>query len=289
MKKVISVIITLGFLLFMVIPAYAHNKDQHNEELEYVMFRDRHYADSHPLTGSIIKRIEDASYLAIDQFNGDGKEALDRLIADKIPGIPSSIKEINFTSSSFHRYHTHRGWNLTYDEKAHWAIRQSILKNTIRVKLFGKVETLFSRLPWVSNQVYGERSYERKSEAFAVLVYYVHILGDHIEAEKYTNLAYLAPLANFHERDNPGIIPDLIRYVPILFAEQQESEQYKSMIQDLEQLAERSDKLYNAVGGVREEQFFEYHQCANDLLEILATYIPDLLRKEEFFHKTFFE
>lgn len=64
----------------------------------------------------IIKRIEDASYLAI---NGNGTTELNNLITAKIPGIPSSIAEFDFSSNYAHRNYTHRGWNLTSDEKAH--------------------------------------------------------------------------------------------------------------------------------------------------------------------------
>ena len=46
---------------------------------------------------------------------------------------------------------------------------------------------------------------------------------------------------------------------------------------------------YTGTGGVGEKQFPEYHQCALDLLETLATYVPDLLKKEQFFNTTFFE
>ena len=59
--------------------------------------------------------------------------------------------------------------------------------------------------------------------------------------------------------------------------------------EELEMLADSSDRLYHSTGGVRDEQFPEYHQNALDLLEKLATYVPDLLKKEEFFHKAFFE
>lgn len=288
MKRFISLVSVLVLLFMMLSPALAHDKTKHNEELEYVLFRDRHYSDSHPVTGTIVKRLEDASYLAIDQYNGDGTTELNNLIADKIPGIPTSIAEFDFSANYAHRNYTHRGWNVTYDEKAHWPLRQSILKNTIRTKLFSKVETPLAWFPWLSDQVYGNDN-EKQCEAFAILVYYVHVLGDHIEAQKHTALAYVAPLSNSHDRDNPGIIPDLMKYLPILFANQTDAEQYKSMMQDLEQLAERSDRLYTGTGGVREEQFPEYHQCAMDLLETLATYVPDLLKKEAFFHSTFYE
>lgn len=100
---------------------------------------------------------------------------------------------------------------------------------------------------------------------------------------------YVAPLSNSHDRDNPGIIPDLMRYFPVLFEGQPDNEQYRSMMKDLQQLADIADRLYTGTGDVREEQFPEYHQCALNLPETLATYIPDLLKKESFFHSTFFE
>ena len=288
MRRVICVILSLVLLVLTAVPALAHDREKHDEELEYVLFRDRHYADSHPTTGIIVKRIEDASYLAIDQYNGSGKTELANLLAENIPGMPKLIEEIDFSGNYAHRNYTHRGWNVTYDEKAHWPLRQTILKNTVRSKLFSKVESPLGWFPWLSDQIYGDGN-EKQCEAFAVLVYYVHILGDHIEAEKHTALAYVAPLSNSHDRDNPGIIPDLIQYMPILFESQTDSEQYKSFIQDLQSLANIADRLYTGTGGVREEQFPEYHQCALDLLETLATYIPDLLKKEQFFHSTFYE
>ncbi len=288
MKQFFCLLSVVVLLVVMAMPALAHDKTKHNEELEYVLFRDRHYANSHPTTGAIVKRLEDASYLAIDQYNGDGAIELGNLNADKIPGIPASIAEFDFSANYAHRQYTHRGWNVTYDEKAHWSLRQTILKNTIRAKLFSKVETPLAWFPWLSDHVYGNEN-EKQCEALAILVYYVHVLGDHIEAEKHTALAYVAPLSNSHDRDNPGIIPDLIKYLPILFESQTDSEQYKSMMQDLQQLADTADRLYTGTGGVREEQFPEYHQCALNLLETLATYVPDLLKKEQFFHSTFFE
>ena len=288
MKRLTCLIIVLVMLLLVALPALAHDRTEHDEELEYVLFRDRTYADSHPTVRDIIKRVEDASYLAIDQFNGNGSTELNNLIADKIPDIPLSISEFDFSSNYSHRKYTHRGWNLTYDEQAHWPIRQKILLNTIRAKLFSKVESPISWFPWLSDKVYGNGN-EKQCEAFAVLVYCVHILGDHIEAEKHTALAYVAPLSNSHDSNNPGIIPELMKYLPVLFEGQTDSEQYKSMMQDLQQLADIADRLYTGTGGVREEQFPEYHQCALNLLETLATYIPDLLKNEQFFRTTFFE
>ena len=284
MKRIISLLLGL-VLLISAAPAFAHDREEHDQELEYVLFRDRYYSDTHPTTGKTIERIEDAAYLAIDQYNGSGTTELKNLNDDKVPGIPSSIDQINFSSNYAHRDFTHRGWRVTYDPKAHWPERQTILKNTIRAKLFSSSEGPFSWLPWSSDR----DKTDRKVEAFAVLVYYVHVLGDHIEAEKFTALNYVSPLANYNDRDNPGIIPDLMKYLAVLFEDQSSAEQYNSMMQDLEHLADSSDKLYHSVGGIRETQFPEYHQNALDLLETLATYVPDLLKNEAFFHKAFFE
>ena len=49
----------------------------------------------------------------IDQYNGDGATELNNLIADKIPGIPSTIAEFDFSANYAHRNYTHRGWNVT--------------------------------------------------------------------------------------------------------------------------------------------------------------------------------
>ena len=62
---------------------------------------------------------------------------------------------------------------------------------------------------------------------------------------------------------------------------------YNSVL--LNEIFDISDKLYHVDGGIRETQFPEYHQNALDLLETLATYVPNLLKNEAFFHKAFFE
>ena len=113
----------------------------------------------------------------------DESAELNNLIADKIPDIPLSISEFDFSSNYSHRKYTHRGWNLTYDEQAHWPIRQKILLNTIRAKLFSKVESPISWFPWLSDKVYGNGN-EKQCEAFAVLVsiplVFLHLQSPHI-------------------------------------------------------------------------------------------------------------
>lgn len=122
-KRIFSVFLMILLCISLQPSAFAHDKDEHYEELEYVLFGNRHYKDTHPVHAKIIQAIEDATYLAIDQFNGQGTQELDRLRNEGIPGLPSSIAEINFSANYSHRFFTHRGWNVNYDVKSHSQVR----------------------------------------------------------------------------------------------------------------------------------------------------------------------
>lgn len=279
--------------LSCVMPVSAHNRDEHDEDIEYVLFGDREYKDTHPLTAEKIQAIEDAAYLCIDQFNGSGKDALENLKKEKIPDIPDSIEAIDFKSNSAHRYYTHRGWNLTTNpDKAHWPTRQKILLNTVDKELFSESRSLISKVPVLSNIFAKEELKEdrQKCESLSVLIYYVHILGDHDEAKKYSALAAVDPLTSLNDRDNPGVIPDLIKYCGILFEDQEDTYTYENFMQELEDLENKSDKLTSSKGGINTDEKFEsYHQCADDLLDVLGEYAPGMLKKEEFFKTSFFK
>lgn len=286
--------------------AYAHEREEHDGDIEYVLFGDRDYKKTHPADSKRIQAIEDAVFLCVDQYNGNGEKELNNLLNnEKIPGIIHSIDEINYTSNYSHRSLTHRGWNYTYEEKAHWPLRQKILRNTVRKELFSSLDTPLSRVPLLSEIVYGKNNYDKQRESFCILLYCVHVLGDHIEAgekknlgqnksrtktlsEKTTGLAYILPLAHTEDRDNPGLIPELIKNCEILFESQSETYNYKSFIQELEELRDKSEGIYESKGGVNtDEKFEEYNTCAKDLLKLLGENVPDMLRKEEFFSSTF--
>ena len=279
-----SVAFFLTVIFLITIPVMAHEREGHDEDIEYVLFGDRNYNNTHPGYRNKIQAIEDATYLCVDQYNGNGKKELENLQKEKIPHIPKSIDEFDFKSNFAHRKYTHRGWNVIYDTESHWDIRRRILSNTVDKMLFSEVKSVFDILPWNSEA----ELYREQCEAFCELLYYIHIIGDHIEAEKYTALAYVDPLTELNDRDNPGIIPDLISCLETLFKSQKNTYTYKELKQELELLMDRSDKLVSSTGGVNtDEKFAEYHQCSEELLEVLAAYIPSLLQKEEFFSKSF--
>lgn len=285
--KQISLCMVVMICLSCVIPVYAHNRDVHDGDIEYVLFGDREYKNTHPLAAEKIQAIEDAAYLCIDQYNGSGKDTLENLKKEKISDIPDSIKVIDFKSNYTHRYYTHRGWNVTTNsDKAHWPRRQKILINTVDKELFSNSKSLISKVPVLSNIFANEEMKEnrRKCESFSVLIYYVHILGDHDEAKEYSSLAAVDPLTNLNDRDNPGVIPDLVKYCGILFEDQEDTYTYKNFMQELEELENQSDKLTSSKGGINTDEKFEsYHQYANDLLNVLGEYIPGMLKKEYFF------
>ena len=291
LKKAICFLLCLAALLSLSSPAFAHSRDKHDEDLEYVLFGNTAYKRTHPSSASTIQALEDAVYLAIDQFNGSGQDALENLQKEKIPDLPKSIEEIDFSSNFAHRNFTHRGWNVQYDPKANWPKRQQILINTVRKELFSSIEPPLDWLPWLSNHIYTEqqKSIADKCESFSVLLYCVHIIGDHLEAEKYSALAYVNPLTRPNDRDNPGVVPDLIICCSRLFEAQKNTYTYKAFLQELTGIQQRSDSLIRTPGGINtDEKFSEYHKCAEDLLETLAAYIPRLLRSEVFFSNTFY-
>lgn len=300
-KKSISVILATMMIVSNAVTCFAHERPEHDADIEYVLFGEEYYKSSHPLVKDIIQAIEDATFLCVDQYNGTGEKELDNLVnKEKIPGIIKSIDEINYTSNYTHRALTHRGWNMVYEDKAHWPLRQAILINTVKKELFSGEGSMWSFLPWVE-----EENNDKKIESFCVLLYYTHVLGDHLEAgeekdlgsgktrpktlkEKTTGLAYIAPLAHTNDTANPGVIPDLIKYCGILFEDQASTRTYSSLVQELQKLEEQSGAIYGSTGGVNtEEKFDEYNQCAKELRNVLGMYIPMLLRNESFYVDTF--
>ncbi len=288
-RPAIWALILCALLLFPAHTAFAHERGGHDKEIELVIFGNEDYKSTHPAISDTIQAIEDATYLAVDQYNGNGQDALANLQKRGIPDIPSSITEFNYTSNYSHRSLTHRGWNTVYPEKAHWPVRQQILTNTVKKELFTKTDTPLAWFPWLSEQVYGTKGSAQQQENFCILLYYTHVIGDHLAAKKYQDLAYVAPLVRPNDRDNPGVIPELMSCFEVLFESQSGSYTYITLMQEMDNLRSRSAKLEQSTGGINtDEMFTEYHQCVIDLLTTLKDYVPKLLENEEFFRDTFF-
>ena len=290
--------------------AAAHDKREHNEELETVLFgqsklqaitsNEKDYAEE------AVSLIEDAAYLTLDQFNGTGTNELDRLKRKHIFGIPKNISEIDFQGNSYHRRYTHMGWNAVvpkkndtenstdsktkrnrivyaldkdFDykrDKANWNVRKEILLATVnKVMKFGLT----------SNTLTG---YDKKCDSFASLIYYIHLIGDHLEDSSYMNRSPKMELA-YVDKSDVGIIDELLDDFEVLFEDQKNSFSYKELIHQLQDLKETIRDIRNKPGDLgREESFAEYQECAKQLMEILGDKVPELLEKEEFFSKIFY-
>ena len=300
-----SVFLILAISLSCIVQTNAHGREKHDEELEYILFGSKHYKNSHPDDKRNIQSIEDALYLCVDQFNGNGSDELENLVKiEKIPDIPKTIDEIDYKSNYSHRSLTHRGWNQVYDKKAHWSERQKILRNTVKKKLF---PSLLSPVSKVKEKIKGKSNEALQCESFCTFLYCIHILGDHIEAgenerlggsetgsktikQKIDGLAYIDPLAHTHDIRTPGVIPDMIKSCEVIFQSQTNTFRYKALIQELKYLRDKCEDVYYSDGGVNDEaKFEEYNGYANELLEILSLYIPPMLKNEEFFLNTFYK
>ena len=126
-------------------------------------------------------------------------------------------------------------------------------------------------------------------DAFCALVYYVHILGDHLEGDKPDKLEALEPLAQYESLSSPGIIPELQEYLQVLFADQKTSWAFMSLMQGLDTLGRKAEKVYYSSGGINTEEKCAINmENAKELLTLLGDYIPELLKNEDFFIEAFF-
>lgn len=283
--------ITLVFMMITIAtPGLAHNADEHDDILEQILFgriilvnRGVESASQRTDAQKALLALEYASYLVVDQFNHYGKEKFDFLKNDyKIPGMPKSLDDIDFSANSNHRSYTHRGWNYEYTiDRAHWNTRKNILLATVE-KIFD-----FSVL---SGKILGyDFEYSNQCDSFAALVYYIHVLGDYHENESYKVTDIMIPFA----RNNPGdnntdIIYELQKHLGVIFNDQKDSRTYKEMVQQLDYYGEKARSLAATTGGINTSEKLQQNQeYVNAVLDLLEDKVPKLLRNEPFFTKVF--
>lgn len=86
--------------------------------------------------------------------------------------------------------------------------------------------------------------------------------------------------------NNPDLIYEINKHLEILFAEQKESSTYKTMMNDLNVIANEA----RSVGNQGEKEFQRYQklkECQYDYVEKLSEYVPKLLAQENFFKSVF--
>lgn len=300
---VIAMIIVL--LACSVIPvAYAHDSQkEHDDDLLYVLFGEGYSLakDKRP----IFQAIADAAALCIDQFSANkdsrSKEGLFNDLKRRV-GFSMSFNDIELlngkdnllVSARTHRRYTHRGWDFPYpmeNQQKLWTQRKKILTATVNKELFGVSSGFLGNFHFLEGTMYSELACNPQCDAFCALVYYVHILGDFMEADSYSaEFQQLVPLTRPHDdSEASAIIDDLVELIPDLFPEQQNK--YSTLVGTLNNtIRPEVDNILRSWGGIQtQEQFNDYHKCAEDVLRALMDEIPGLLRNEEFFSKAFFK
>ncbi len=271
----------IAVLLFMVllIPArvYAYNSDVHDKYLIEVLFGNTAVRNT-----DVLDALNAASAIAIDQHNNDGQNKLDELKnIYKIKGLPSTIDKFNVNHGHLHRNYTHKGWDYDYkndenNDEAHWAdIRKEILLKTVNQSFdFG----FFSGKPLIG--------YSKQCEGLAALIYYVHVLGDHLSNETYNSSYKEIPLIKGNGQY--GIIEDLKHYSELLFSDHT-SRTYKSYILELDRIKDDIRGIYHDPADLEDtDTYKQYHRYAEEIMQCLKEYVPLLIKKENFFQKVFY-
>lgn len=226
-----------------------------------------------------------ASYLCIDQFNGDGQRFLDTLRAGDVPGLPGSVDEIDYSAGSAdHRMFTHRGWDYVHqsskvkDWATRWEIRKDILRSTV-AKVFDLRDSF----------LFIDLGYRDPLEPLCECIYLIHIVGDHLEKKAYLLPATILPLAIANPMDSGKESDILTRLQTVgagLFKEGRSSSGFKAGL-DSHALCLR--RLVGSEGGVNDEQKkAEYKEACTELEDYLCAQMPTLFKQVDCVKEAFF-
>lgn len=286
-RRLFTAAIATVVLISFTLQAFGFGADKHDAYLEKVLFGNGNYAASQ--TQDIkdkIRMLEYASYLTLDQVRDLGQDKLDFLKQQKVKRLPK-LDTFQLTGIFYgnHRNYTHRGWDYVYPipkedshDKANWPLRKKLLCSTVnKVFDFG---------------FFNERgeSYCDQCNSFSALVYYVHVLGDHMSADSYKIRDLTIPFARAHGSDtNPDVFSELEKHFKILFSDQKNSFTYMSLKQEMDVLAEEARTLAGSTGGINtDEKFQQYQNYEEKLMNVLINYVPLLLKNEAFFKNEFY-
>lgn len=280
MKRLIGFLLIIALLTTFLIPSFAFERDEHDKYLEKVLFK----SGPVPAGGNDkVKMLECASYLMLDQCNGNGEIDLEYLKTHGVSNLPKSIGEIDFSGNQLHRRYTHQGWNYTYTgekDKANWPVRKDIQRSTTnQVFDFG-----------MTNEIAGR--FCAQCDSFSALVYYVHILGDMIHDEKPKGSSEQLPFARHNADENtPDIFFELQPHMETLFNDTADSRRYtyNGFMRKYDVLARKARFLEETSGGVNtQEEITQQKEYEKALMDLLVAYVPRLLKRTDFFAKAFY-
>ncbi len=272
-RPLVIILCAISLLINFPASASAFEREDHDKSLEEVMFKDFKDFDNDPTGRAEKNALECAAYLTIGQFNSSGQKDLDTLNQYGVKGIPSSVSEISFNASGkTHRSYSHRGWNYSYGGTMAeiWPKRQTILRNTV-------------------NTVFDFHGDTAKAEAFCELIYYVHILGDHMADESWKIQNGLKMQVG-GRADKYDVIHELLDCFEVLFADQSHTLKYQKLTTKLENYNSKFSKLDRSEGGINTDEKFELHQkYVKKLMNVLTHNLPEMLKEEDFFREVFYK
>ena len=305
MKRIIALLLSLCLSVTLAIPANAYGAKEHNKLIESILFGNPNYSkNTSEEIGNQLKKLEYATTICLDQFQGNYVDELNFLNEQEIHGIIKDIDKIDFGGDSHHRKYTHKGWLWDYQkcDAAHWELRKTLLLQTVNDVFDFSSKAGEWKILWFTKD-YG---YTKQCNSFSAFLYYLHILGEYekmskdLSSPKSTRKEFsqitedIIPLAKMMPTAlSPDVFWELENHLPVIFASQKESGSrvYSNMMQNIQILATEARAF-----ALDNNDFYEptadaiasYCQYADKLIKILQESIPDLLKKELFFSAVFY-
>lgn len=289
--------------------ALGYERAEHDRITEEILFGQPSKRKKRP---SAVKALESAVYLCADQMKMDGGDNLEYLRKQGISNLPE-LEDIALTKEymklaggSFGRHDalTHMGWHFNYGKKdaldspayaevkkcvedgygdewpKRWKRRKKLLVNTVADLLdFGILDRARVAIGW------GDGG---RCDAFAELLYYIHVLGDYedkiqdnLKKEKYEMKLLAIPFAIQDASEaNRDFFWDVEEAVRILFDNEDTHEEYLQLAEELKNRSSIARKNHSVRSKTSAETFRR-----NVLMtkRILKKYIPILLAKSSFF------
>lgn len=286
MKRIICIImVILVFISFSSSSVYAKTGQEHKKDFEAVLFGSKKLNEKEKQTAEILAA---AAYLTIDQFKTYGQTSLDTLNKNEVRNLPT-LEEISIEGGGKHRLYAHNGWDSEYHSLKYrkryndpawqkkWKLRKGIIESAVN-KVFNF--NWWSGIPLVGDKIPAS---SEECDSFCALIYYVHLLGDHIETDTLDEYQLLMPLGGkvFEE----SVVSELQYHCEVLFAEQVDTVAYKNLDFSLDEIDSKCLKI----GTIKESNLVKNQELAKELLSVLEKYIPTLLKNEEFFYNTLYK
>ena len=286
--RIMFIILFVIYVLFISSISFSYLRNEHDIYLKKVLFGNYEVSESNNAKLSI-ELLNNAVYLSVDYYSNNrdinaGEESLKVLKNAKIKNLPNRVQDIDYSAfGDKHRRFTHKGWE-TYNysstelKNGHWSIRRKIFQSTVN-KIFN--------FKLSNDKLDGNN----KCNAVSQLAYYVHIISDHIyDYNKNNFYSANTQIELGGRKDGNDILSELLKLLDILFESQKGKETYKALRNSLMTLNSELKIIQSQTGGLNtNERKREYQSYSLKIMNALKSYVPYLLREEEFFNLVFYK